>query len=390
MKNVETVTLLSTLRGLGYSSIWIYSAIYLRTNLGLSILQDGLIITLGSGIAAAVQIYAGILADRFGYKRFITISIAACAILFSILVASADVRGSPLYYSVVFVGLMIANAAQAPAANALVSESSSVKLRGFSILRIGNNVGWGIGPALGGFLVLGNSFYYLFIFGLVTTVVALALSFTLKEVRASGTRSVQFHAGNRLLIVLSIVALLLFIVQAQETVTLSNYAKIIEGLNFNELGIVYLTNGLVVIATQGVIYKIVRKMGNYLSYIIGGLVYSFGFFSYAFFSTLPGFIIATVVLTIGENFAFPAALTMVSLVSKPENMGKNMGTYNAFISVGRALGPLIGGVVLSFTVEPYALWALTTVWGFVSVAVFMGAFWKKSGAADLLSEPAAH
>ena len=386
MKNVGTVTALSTLRGLGYSSIWIYSAIYLRVNLNLSILQDGLILTLGSAIAAFVQIYAGILADRFGYKRFIVLSVAICSVLFGLLVGSQGIRDSVLYYPIVFIGLMIANSAQAPATNAIISESSSVKLKGFPILRIGNNIGWGIGPALGGFLILGGSFYYLFLFGFATTLAGLLLSLTLKEIKPEGARAVQFHAGNRLLIILSVVALLLFIVQAQETITLSNYAKIIRNLNFNEIGLVYLTNGIVVIATQGFIYKLARRIGNYYSYVIGGILYSFGFFSYAFFSTLPGFMLATVILTIGENFSFPAGSAMVSLVSKPENIGRNMGTYNAFISAGRAIGPLIGGTVMSLTSNSYELWALTTVWGFISVLVFVGAFWNKSGVAKQLSE----
>lgn len=390
MKNVETVTVLSTLRGLGYSSIWIYSALYLRTNLGLSILQDGLIITAGSAVAAGLQIYAGILADRFGYKRFVVLSMAISAILFAVLVSSPTIRQSPLLYPIVFVGLMISNASQAPAANAIVSESSAVKLRGFSILRIGNNIGWGIGPALGGFLIFGGDFFYLFLFGLVTASAGFLLSLTLKEVSSTGTRTVELNAANRMLIVLSFVALLLFIVQAQETITLSNYAKIIRHLNFNEIGLIYLTNGIVVIAAQGLVYKISRKIGNYLSFIIGGILYSFGFFLYAFFSALPGFIFATVILTMGENFAFPAGYAMVSLVSKPENIGRNMGTYNAFISAGRAIGPLIGGAVLSFTTNSYELWGLTTVWGFISVMVFMAAFWKKSHVADQFPETATH
>ncbi len=390
MKNVETVTVLSTLRGLGYSSIWIYSALYLRTNLGLSIFQDGLIITAGSAVAAGLQIYAGILADRFGYKRFVMLSMAISAILFAVLVVSPTIRQSAVFYPVVFMGLMIANASQAPATNAIVSESSTVKLRGFSILRIGNNVGWGIGPALGGFLIFGGSFFYLFLFGLLTAFAGFVLSLTIREVKSTGKRTVELNAANRLLIVLSFVALLLFIVQAQETITLSNYAKIIRHLNFNEIGIIYLTNGLVVIAAQGFIYKLSKKLGNYLSFVIGGILYSFGFFSYAFFSTLPGFILATVILTIGENFSFPAGYAMVSLVSKPENIGRNMGTYNAFISAGRAIGPLIGGFVLSLTTNSYELWSLTTIWGFMSVFVFMGAFWKKSGVADQLTETTTH
>ena len=48
---------------------------------------------------------------------------------------------------------MIMNGLQSPSSNALVSQSSQVQLKGFSILRVGNNLGWGFGPAIGGFIL---------------------------------------------------------------------------------------------------------------------------------------------------------------------------------------------------------------------------------------------
>ena len=362
------------MRGLGYSSIWIYSALYLRTVLGLSILQDGLIITLGSGIAAILQVYGGILSDRFGYKRTIILSFISVSILYILLVGDSTARNSLVFFPIVFVALMVSNSIQMPATSALMSHSSEVKLKGFSILRIGNNIGWGIGPAIGGFLISGSGFYFLFLFGFATSVVGLSLATMIKDVKPSGNAYVKFHAGNRLLIVLSIVALLLFIVQAQETITLSNYAKIIKGLDYNDIGLLYLTNGLVVILTQGMVYRASRKLGNYISFIIGGFLYSFGFFSFAFFSGLNGMILATVILTFGEDFAFPAGLAMVSLISRPENIGRNMGTYNAFISAGRAIGPLLGGYVLSITTTPFEIWGFTTMSGFLSILIFAAVF----------------
>ena len=47
-----------------------------------------------------------------------------------------------------------------------------------------------------------------------------------------------------------------------------------------------------------------------------------------------------------------------------------MGLYNAFISVGRAMGPLVGGAVLSITSVPFEIWGLATLSGFLSAAVF--------------------
>lgn len=379
MRNVGILATMSTTRGLGYSSIWIYSALYLRTVLGISILQDGLIITIGSSLAAVLQVYGGILSDRFGYKRTVVISIAVATLLYLLLVSDSVTRTSATLYPVVFVVLMIFNAAQAPAVNAIVSESSDVKLKGFSILRIGANIGWGIGPAVGGFLIAVSGFYYLFVFGLISSVASFILSLTITDIGPSGRASMQFHAGNRLLIALAVSALLLYIVQAQETVTLSNYANILRGLNYSDLGIIYLTNGIAVIATQGFVYRISRRIGNYYSYIIGGLIYSFGFFSYSLFSGLGGMVAATLILTIGEDFVFPAGYSLVSLVSKPQNIGRNMGTYTAFISAGRAIGPLLGGLVLSFTSDPVEIWGLTTLSGFVSVLMFLMVFAGKRG-----------
>ncbi len=374
MKNVSLVAALSTFRGLGFSSIWVFSALYLRTVLGLSIFQDGLIITMGSGIAAVLQIYGGSLSDRFGYKRTIIISFVSVIILYAIIVSFTSARNSSLWYPVLFVGLMVSNTVQTPAASAIVSHGSEVKLKGFSILRIGNNIGWGIGPAIGGFLISFSGYYFLFVFGLATAIAGLVISAMVKDVRTTGNIQVKFHAGNGLLMVLSVAALLLFIVQAQETVTLSNYAKILRHLDYLDIGILYLTNGIAVILTQGLVYRVSRRLGNYWSFILGGFLYSFGFFSYAFFSGLEGMILATVIFTFGEDFAFPAGLSMVSMVSKPENIGKNMGTYNAFISAGRALGPLLGGYVLSFTVDPYIIWGVTTLPGFIGVLIILLVF----------------
>lgn len=378
LRNISLVTMVSTFRGLGFSSIWIYSALYLRTILGLSIFQDGLIITIGSSLAAILQIYGGILSDKFGYKRTIIVSFLAVMSILSLIISSPAARYSTLWFPALFIVLMVSNSVQMPATAAIVSQDSEVKLRGFSILRIGNNIGWGIGPAMGGFLIHFTGFYYLFVFGIATAFVGLVIASFIKDVRASHDVVVKFHAGNAMLMILAVSALLLFIVQSQETVTLSNYVKILRGLNYVEMGIIYLANGVAVILTQGIVYRASRKIGNYWSYIIGGFLYSFGFFSFAFFSGLGGMLLATVIYTFGEDFAFPAGFAMVSLVSKPENIGRNMGTYNAFISAGRALGPLLGGYVLSVTIDPFRIWGITTLPGFIGVIIILVIFRGKA------------
>ena len=375
MKNLGVAISVSTVRGLGFSSIWMFSALYLRNILGLNFLEDGIIITGGTAFAAILQRYIGSLSDRIGHRITVQLSMFVSTILYLIMVISSDVRSSQLYFSIVFISLTISNSAQAPGIYAIVSGSSEIKTKGFSMLRIGNNAGWGIGPAIGGFAIYYSGFYYLFLFGFLCSLVAFIVSFLLKNVKAeSGVENLPLRTENRFLIYLSIVALLLFIVQAQETVTLSSYVHIIRGLNYFQLGLIYMVNGIAVIATQGIVYKAIRRIGNYNSFIIGSVIYTLGFFSFAFFSTLYGLIAATIILTIGEDFAFPSSSAMVSLISKPENIGKNMGIFNAFLSIGRAFGPIIGAIALTVTSDPVGIWFIATVWGFASAVMFFFVF----------------
>ena len=371
-RNVPLITGASTVRGFGYSSIWIYSSLYMHDILHISLLYVGIIFTAGGFIAAMVNIYGGAISDRVGYKETMIFSFSISVVIYAVLSFVPGVSLSALLYPVAFIMFMIANAIMSPASNALISRSSDIQLKGFSILRVGNNIGWGFGPAIGGFIESFGGYHLLFVFGLIMGIISLGISLFLKNVKYDGKiGKVPLTTSNTWLIQLSLIALLLFVVQSQETVTLTNYATIFRSIKIYQLGIVYLTNGIFVIVLQGFIYKIIRKIGNFSSFAIGSFVYSFGFFSYAFDTGIIGMVISTIVLTIGEDFAFPVGYSMVSAVSKPENIGKNMGIYNAFLSVGRAIGPTLGGVAFTLFTVPYEIWLFTTFTGFVACIIFI-------------------
>ena len=233
---------------------------------------------------------------------------------------------------------------QAPSINALVSLSSSVNLKGFSILRVGNNIGWGFGPAIGGFVISAVGYRYLFLFALICLITSLLISLGISRNYGSKVGAGLSYSRNKAVLILSFVVFLVMMVQAQETVTLTNYAVSIRNIAVSDLGFIYLTNGLFVILLQAPIYVLTRRIGVFRSYWIGTFLYVFGFLSYGFDTSFLGLIISTMVLTIGEDFSFPVGYSIISDISKPENIGRNMGLYNAFMTFGRALGPSIGGL----------------------------------------------
>ena len=143
LRNVEIITAASTLRGLAYSSIWVYSSIYLHVSLHLSLVYVGAIFAIGGAISGLVQIYGGIVSDRIGYKVTVILSLGIVSLIYLLATAAPELLLSSLEFSGILIALMFGNSLQAPAANAIVSLSSDFKLKGFSMLRVGSNIGWG-------------------------------------------------------------------------------------------------------------------------------------------------------------------------------------------------------------------------------------------------------
>ena len=58
------------------------------------------------------------------------------------------------------------------------------------------------------------------------------------------------------------------------------------------------------------------------------------------------FVLAMVVLTLGESLLIPGVPAYVNRLSPVVQKGRGQGMVNAFSSLGKALGPLFGGLVI--------------------------------------------
>ena len=372
MDNVKLVAISSAIRGFGFSSIWIYSSIYMNEILGVPTFYISIVFMLG-GTASSFAMYAGgrlgdIMGHKLVYSMFLLFTFAV-SLLYSL---DRNVSVSALFYPMVFGAILLLNGLQSPSSNALVSRSSNVQLKGFSILRVGGNLGWGFGPAIGGFLLSFYGFSYLFYFFSITSFLSFLVSMLVRETEQKNTeRKLNFRTSNLALIILSFSAMFLFMVQAQETISLSIYSNTIFSGTYYEIGIVYMTNGILVILTQPIFYKISSKIGEYPSLVIGGFIYTLGFLTYGFDYNLSQMIMSTAVLTMGENLAFPTGYSIVAAISRKERIGTNLGIYNAFMSMGRATGPLLGGYFIPIVGSHILFWLYVTLPGFISVSILL-------------------
>lgn len=72
------------------------------------------------------------------------------------------------------------------------------------------------------------------------------------------------------------------------------------------------------------------------------------------------FVLAMVILTIGEATALPTIPALVNVLTPIEAKGRYQGLIQSYASAGRAIGPLFGGMIIelsSFT----ALFVIATI-----------------------------
>lgn len=106
-------------------------------------------------------------------------------------------------------------------------------------------------------------------------------------------------------------------------------------------------NGVLIVIIQLLLTWLNRFYNNpYVQVYIGIFTVGLSFVLLLFATNYLWFVIAMIILTIGEATAFPTMPAIVNSLSPVEVKGKYQGILNAFSSLGKAFGPLFGGLVI--------------------------------------------
>lgn len=341
--------------------------------LQISLLLIGLIFAVNAILGGVIQIYAGHLGDKYGFKRVIILFATAYSFTLILLFLSAIMFPIPTIFIAIFLLNQAAASLIMPSLNALLSLSSDVPLAGFSIMRVASNLGWAFGPAFGGIIALSFGYPYIYFTAALTTVASLPLFFFLTD-RRSETREMErfsFRNVEKTLFSFGIATAFLFVVVSQFTVTLSIYANHFENLSTAAIGLIYFVNGIAVAAFQLPIYRLVRRIGMWNGLIVGTILYMIGYFSMAFDHSVWQFMVSMFIVTMGENAVTPTGNAMVSKIAAGNRLGTHMGVYNFFRNLGRGMGPSYGSFLLSYLLVPYEIWGLAVIPAGMATAIFL-------------------
>jgi MFS family permease len=378
------VTITGFLNSAAFSITFPFIALYLNQDRHIPMTVVGLII-LFSGIASAlVQLYAGALSDRMGRRPLLIISVISSAFLYVVMAVligiSANVWLIVVMYTLVRCSLMM----QRPAIQAMIVDicprEKLVEANG--ILRVGQNLGWAFGPAIGGYIMVFIPYSWLFaiaaaISGAIIFFVFSSIKETFSAVQERITLSGIFSASrNRPFLIFTLLCILLFLSMGQIGSTLSVFSVERASFSLEQYGFLLTLNGLLVVALQYPVARLISGMRHSLTLAVGALFYALGWALMGMVGSYGLAVITMVIVTLGEITIAPTSLAVVGEYAPPGMRGRYQGFFGISETLGVSLGPFIGGMLLdAFVGNNFAIWG--TIGAFAVIAALGFFLWGR-------------
>jgi MFS family permease len=369
---------------MGFALAMPFISIYFHSVLGVAMSIVGTIFLIRAAVAAAAQVVGGELSDRFGRKRVMVSSLVFRIFLFLLLAAAVALHTHYLVVALVMIVGQGVGSLFMPASQAVVADVIEPRKRveAYGLLRVGGNLGWAIGPIIGGFLARG-SYAWLFVataFASLITTVLIAV-FIREPAHARSPKEFKvrdlLHLGaNRPLLIFCGLSLLIFIVAGQLIAPLSVFAVERVGISTVQLGYLFTINGLLVVVFQFPIATLIGRIQLTSALALGSFLYALGYFSVGIAPSFLFLALSMVVITAGEVMVKPAGMSLAANMAPPDQKGRYIGIYGLTESLGWSLGPFMGGILLDvFAKKAMQPWVIIAVLG---IAAMIGFRWFRS------------
>jgi len=361
-----------------------FLAIYLTKTLLFSEQKAGFYVMLATAAKIPGLLLGGKLADILGRKKvFITFSFfSAFLILSCLLVSQRELIPWLLALSAVF------NGGNYPALNAMIADMTNPDNRkaAFSLLYLGMNIGFAVGPLVAG-LLYNNYLYLIFIGDVGTTIISILLVlFFIEESIPSRERikdsilsefgSERAEEGNiwkvlisrPYLIVFTFVFTLYSFVYVQNEFTLPLHMIQIFGEKGPQyFGTIMTINGVVAIFITVFIISFTRKYEPILNISLAGILYAIGFGMIYFSNDMILFSVSTILWTLGEIMASTYSDVYIINHTPITHRGRFSAIIHILIGSGFIFGPYISGIFIN-------RYEIKNIWPFIFILAIFSSF----------------
>ena len=364
----------------GNALVWPFFALFLTDKYDIGLREVGVLMGVYSLAGLVGGAVGGALADRMGRKPILLVGLLASA---TGNLAFVLVGEFALLY-VVAVTLGVLGSVGGPAAQAMMADllPEEQRAEGYSIMRVEFNLAVTIGPMLGG-LLAGVSYVLLFSIDALTSVItAVVLLVALRETRPETTESAEpetlvetFRGYGEVLrdvpfMLFVLLGLLVSLVYHQMNNTLPVYMRDAHGYKPYWFGLLLTINAAIVVLTQFWVTRRVRRYPRLLVMAASALVYAVGFGMYGFVAGFALFVVAMVIITVGEMMLVPVSQAMAADFAKEHMRGRYMAVFGFSFSIASALGTWLAGVVIDAWGHNW-VWYLSGMGGVLAAAGYV-------------------
>jgi len=329
-----------------------FLAVYLNSDRGVSLATIGVIYLVAGVLSLGSQLLGGRMTDLMGPKRVMLIGFAfsvGSALVLSYLIGTGANTALILLAYPVFNFL---RGLSGPASSAIVANSEIRNLKtGLSFLSIAGNLGFAIGPALGG--ILAQTFNYSSVFLLSAAVPVITSLLTVLYVAGGRLAGYEEGEGRRAaalnwerdknLVIFLFLVIGGYLAIGYEIVPISVYVSKFFNFSSEQIGYLFATNGLVIVLLQLPLSSLFFRAKKLAYPLVGAcLLAGLSFVLAGLSSNFLEFEGVMVVLTLGEIFMTVPSQTVFTLFSGVRTRGTFQGYVSAASLGGRSLAPLVG------------------------------------------------
>ncbi|MGE0399856.1 MAG: MFS transporter [Kofleriaceae bacterium] len=379
-----------TANTMGLSLVMTFLGIYIVKTRGYPAWLYGVVALTGNFAQSLSNAWAGQLSDRIGRKPLIVTSLfvrAAFIALLGVLV----LLHAPIW--VLAINLVITSALRGcfePVSYALVADVAlpEQRIAAFGLQRMGVNLGWAIGPALGGLLTIVMPYGAVFFIAAVGMLIAVFVIAPMEDPIRKGAavaspplrESIRAAWRDRTIRLLLLATFFAALLQTQMYATFSIFMTDELSLTKANVGVIYALNGGAVLLLQLPALALIRRVGVEIALPYSAIVTTIGYALIGAATGMAGCALAMLVITMGEVVLSPAHQTATAEIADPAQRGRTYGVIGFAQMLGVALAPLTGGVLLDAIGDHHgAMWLTIATLG-LAQTLYLFAFVRRRAA----------
>lgn len=369
------------INALGNGFILPFLAIYLHERLHLSPAEIGLFFISTFGIGLITLMTAGPLLDRHGRKPLMVLSLLLSSLVmvgFGLAHTLATLVPLAILAGIVFPLFT-------PASSAMVADliKPTRRVHAYGLLRVVYNLGFALGPAIGGLIAGRFSFLVLFSLsaGAIFLFFLVALLF-LRETKplappdSTGEQPQRRQGGywqvfrHGPFMAFCGISMLMTLIYAQMYTNFPIYLTGISGFSTEQYGLLMTINAAMIAFLQWPITRLVADRPKTHMLALGASLYGIGFGAIALSNHLLALSFDVAIWTLGEMIAVPVGSALVAELAPERLRGRYMSVYSLAWGLGFSGGAVGGGYWLG-QLNPATLWLGAFAIGLFSASSYL-------------------